>query len=129
MEKSIDIRKVNVGDTLYRVMRINHFFSQQKIRMVDKDGIEWYRYDRDRFEYVIQNLKVIGKVTPTVEGDIDVDYGYIRVFAVRNDNQNDEIELCQPYDGDECEENHIFFDLGDAEAYRLELEEADRDDD
>jgi hypothetical protein len=127
MEKSIDLRTVKVGDTLYRTQRINHFFSQKKLRMVDANGIEWYRYDKDRFEYIIETLTVVGKVTPTVEGEIDDgDYAIIRVYANVNGDKG-KTELWQHLGEDQCDENNVFFDLGDAEAYRLELVEQDRE--
>lgn len=114
---------------MYRTQRINHFFSQKKLRMVDANGIEWYRYDKDRFEYVVETLTVVGKVTPIVEGEIDDnDYAIIRVYAKVNGDKG-ETELWQYHTEEQCDENNVFFDLGDAEAYRLELIEIDREED
>ena len=45
-------------------------FSQQKICMIDEDGVEWHRYDRPAYRYSIAPVKVVGVVRYVVEGTV-----------------------------------------------------------
>ena len=66
----IDLKTLKFGDKVYIAKEENFVFSAQKIKMVDADGIEWYRYDRDRFTYEIQEITYCGKVTYLEEGEV-----------------------------------------------------------
>lgn len=69
----IDLKTLKFGDKVYIAKEENHSFSQKRITMKDADGVEWYRYDRDRFTYEIEELEYCGKVTYIEEGEIRFD--------------------------------------------------------
>lgn len=69
----IDFKALTFGDKIFIAKEENHVFAQKRITMVDADGIEWYRYDRDRFTYEIETITYCGKVTFIEEGEIRFD--------------------------------------------------------
>jgi len=58
----IDFDKLNFGDTIYVVNEKNNAFSKNRITMTDENGVEWYRYDRDHWEYSIAQIVYCGRV-------------------------------------------------------------------
>jgi hypothetical protein len=69
----IKLKELKFGDKVYVVKEDNHVFAQKRITMIDTDGIEWYRYDRDRFTYEIEEITYCGKVTFIARGDVRFD--------------------------------------------------------
>jgi hypothetical protein len=69
----IDFKALTFGDSIFIAKEKNYVFSAQKIKMIDADGIEWYRYDRDRFTYSVEEITYCGKVTFIHEGEIRFD--------------------------------------------------------
>lgn len=69
----IKLAELKFGDKVYVVKEDNHIFAQKRITMIDADGIEWYRYDRDRFTYEIEELEYCGKVRYIEEGKVRLD--------------------------------------------------------
>jgi hypothetical protein len=69
----IDFKTLTFGDSIFIAKEKNHVFSQQRIKMIDADGIEWHRYDRDRFSYEIVKITYCGKVTFVQEGEVRLD--------------------------------------------------------
>lgn len=67
----IDFKSLKFGDKVYIAKESNHVFAQNRITMKDANGIEWYRYDRDRFTYEIEEITYCGKVTFIEEGEVD----------------------------------------------------------
>lgn len=66
----IDFKSLKFGDKVYIAKESNHMMHQNRITMRDANGIEWYRYDRDRFTYEIEEVTYCGKVTFIEEGEI-----------------------------------------------------------
>ena len=66
----IIFKDLTFGDIVYKVVEKNHVMSQKRLTMTDADGAEWYRYDRERFEYSIEELTYVGKVTHHAEGEV-----------------------------------------------------------
>ncbi len=69
----IDFKALTFGDSIFIAKEKNYVFSAQKIKMIDADGIEWYRYDRDRFTYSVEEITYCGKVTFLQEGEVRLD--------------------------------------------------------
>ena len=62
--------KYNIGDKFWRVNKVYNRLSgvQKKIKMVDADGVEWYRYDKDTVEFDLKHVEIVGKFHAIVEG-------------------------------------------------------------
>lgn len=65
----INTDKLNFDDTIYVVDVKNNAFSKKKLKKVI-DGIEWFRYDLDNWEYTIEEIVYCGKVTYIEEGEV-----------------------------------------------------------
>lgn len=68
----IDPDKLKFDDVVYAVNEKNNAFLKKKIKMVDDNGVEWTRYDRDNWEYSINELVYCGRVTFEVTGEVPV---------------------------------------------------------
>jgi hypothetical protein len=66
----IDFKALTFGDKIFIAKEENYVFSAQKIKMTDAEGIEWFRYDRDRFTYSVEEITYCGKVTYIEEGEV-----------------------------------------------------------
>jgi hypothetical protein len=69
----INVNSLKFGDVIYIVDEKNNAFSKQKIKMVDKHGIEWFRYDLDNWEYSIKEIVYCGRVRHIEEGEVRFD--------------------------------------------------------
>jgi hypothetical protein len=69
----IIFKDLTFGDIVYKVVEKNNMMSQKRLVMTDVDGAEWYRYDIDRFEYSIEEIEYVGKVTHHEEGEVRYD--------------------------------------------------------
>ena len=69
----IKLEDVKLGDIVYHLETINNMLRKQRISMVDADGTEWYRYDRDDRTYEIHKYTHCGTVKYTTVGDIGDD--------------------------------------------------------
>ena len=69
----INLENMKFGDTVYIAKETNNSFSAKRITMVDADGNEWHRYDRDRWTFSIEEITYCGKVTFIEEGDVRFD--------------------------------------------------------
>lgn len=69
----VNITTLKFGDKVYVANERNNAFKRQKLKMVDADGVEWYRYDKDVWTYEIVELEYVGCVTYTVEGVVRFD--------------------------------------------------------
>jgi hypothetical protein len=69
----IAFNKLKFGDKVYIAKEENHVFAAKRIVMVDADGIEWYRYDRDRWVFSVEELTYCGTLTFIEEGEIRPD--------------------------------------------------------
>lgn len=58
------------GDDVYVVHISNNIFVRNRITMTDENGIEWYRYDREHWDYSIENIQYCGKLTFIEEGEV-----------------------------------------------------------
>lgn len=68
----IDHKKLVIGDTVYTVKEQNNAFWKKKIKTVI-DGVEWFRYDRDHWEYTVEEIVYCGYVEVTTIGEVEPD--------------------------------------------------------
>jgi hypothetical protein len=62
---------MNIGDSIYHLKTILNAFSRKKIKMIDEQGIEWYRYDKHVQEFELETHTIVGKISVIVEGAVD----------------------------------------------------------
>ena len=113
---------IKIGDTLYRVTEVHNwiFGRSSKIKMVDDEGVEWFRYEKPNVEYVVESWEVIGKVTPIIEGEVeDSDHSYTIDIVLRNKKTSEKetesilLDTSLP---------NFFTDIADAESVRQDKE-------
>ncbi len=110
----IELTKLKFGDRVYVVNEKNNAFTKKKIEMTDEDGITWFRYDRDHWEYSIVELEYCGRVTFAEEGLVQEDQ-----------NRNTEYHFLYPDGKIEPEYDYKrpgdfvdwFYTVAEAEAY------------
>lgn len=66
----IDLSKLQFGDVIYHIEHINSILTRHKIKMIDANGVEWYRYDRPTWLYKIHELMYVGSVVKICRGKI-----------------------------------------------------------
>ena len=74
----------NIGDKFWQVS-IVPLWNSEKIKMIDADGMEWYRYPNGRHKYEINELEIIGRLFFRIEGEgsIWAEEDYVGRYAVR----------------------------------------------
>lgn len=109
----IDISKFKFGDIVYEVNEHNNSFSKKKLKMIDAEGNEWFRYDRPQYEYPIHELVYCGKVIMVVSGDVYKDNIYETQYHFRCNNN----EITYEYEGVIPKIDYWFATKEEAEAY------------
>lgn len=82
-----------IGEKFW-VLSVTKNFNSEKIKMVDSEGIEWYRYPDGKNTYKIDELEVVGKLTFNIEGEGSLwcEEEYVDRYAVRvNGDHLDEV--------------------------------------
>jgi hypothetical protein len=117
----VEFEELKFGDKIYVAKEENHVFAQQRITMKDADGIEWHRYDRDRFTYEIEVIEYCGKVTFVEEGEVRFDEDRLTEYHFRypNGQIHGETEPSWPEDF-----NDWFTTREEAEKYIQNLRES-----
>ena len=119
---TINPNDIKIGDTLYNVKEVHNWFHgrSNKIKMVDEDGVEWFRYEKPNIEYVIESWEVIGKVTPMIEGEIEEsEHSYTIDIVLRNKKTSEKETECILLDKPLP---YYFIDIADAESVRQDKE-------
>ena len=62
--------KYNIGDEFYVVSRKTISLERKKEVKVDENGVEWFRYLNERFEYSLKKSKIIALNYIVFEGPI-----------------------------------------------------------
>ena len=107
--------ELKFGDKVYVVNEQNNIMKKKRIVMTDSDGVEWYRYDRDHWEYEIQELEYTGKVTYMEEGEVRFDEDRVNEYHFKHpcghtypENEGeDEYFLNNWFNTEEEAEDHI----------------------
>lgn len=96
----IDFESLKFGDKVYVAKEENHSFRVKKIRMVDAEGIEWYRYDKPRWTFSIEEIVYCGKVTFIEEGEVRFDEDRETQYHFKYPNGQIHYEYNNEYDID-----------------------------
>lgn len=92
--------KRKIGDVYYRInKRLSN--SRNKIKMIDSDGVEWFRYDKERIEYSISKFTITAILVKTLQGDEDIN-DYYHSFDLQTEYflRDEDKELEQWYEED-----------------------------
>jgi hypothetical protein len=117
--------KYNIGDKFWRVNKIFNRLTgaQKKLKMVDADGVEWYRYDKQNVEFQLTQAEIVGKYNAIVEGhNMWYEDDYCGRYCMKIGDHLDEVwedEL----DGEHCADSAYFQTKEDAEEYIKEQSE------
>jgi hypothetical protein len=65
--------RLNIGDSVFVADEICNAFTKQKLKMVDANGVEWYRYDRDNWSYTVTEATFCGFVNVACVGEVNTD--------------------------------------------------------
>lgn len=68
----INKHNLRFGSIVYQVEEKNNAFIKKKLKTVI-DGVEWFRYDRDHWEYSVKELVYCGRTIVIIEGEVDND--------------------------------------------------------
>lgn len=115
----------NIGDKFW-VLSVMKNWNSNKIKMVDAEGIEWYRYPDGKNTYKIDELEVVGKLFLNIEGEGSLwcEEEYVDRYAVRvNGDHIDEVWQ-EDLDG-ERGYPYYFRSREEAEAKIVELKAAE----
>jgi hypothetical protein len=115
----INFDKLNLGDTIYVVNEKNNAFLKKRITMIDENGVEWVRYDRDHWEYSIAQIVYCGRVEFQEVGEVR--FSEDRQTELHFRFSDGQIHSDYLDDINECEE--WFHTHGEAEAYIAELKQ------
>lgn len=58
----------NIGEKFW-VLNVMKNWKSEKIKMIDSEGTEWYRYPDGTNTYKIDELEIVGKLFFTIEGE------------------------------------------------------------
>ena len=111
----IVFNELKFGDKVYVVNEKNNVIKKKRIFMTDGEGVEWYRYDREHWEYDIEVLEYCGKVTYMEEGEVRFDEDGLDKYHFRHPSGQiymeqdgaDEYFLEHWFNSEEEAEDHI----------------------
>jgi hypothetical protein len=96
----IDFESLEFGDKIYVVKERNHIMTAKRIKMVDSDGVEWYRYDKPKWTFEIEEITYCGKVTYVEEGEVRFSEDRIGEYHFRWSSGQIHYEYDDPYNPD-----------------------------
>ena len=111
----------NIGDKFW-VLSVMKNWNSNKIKMVDAEGIEWYRYPEGKNTYKIDELEVVGKLFFNIEGEGSLwnEEEYVDRYAVRMNGEHLDEVWQEDLDG-ERGYPYYFHSREEAEAKIAEL--------
>lgn len=86
--------KYNIGDKFWRVNKIFNRLTgaQKKLKMIDADGVEWFRYDKDSVEFDLKQVEIVGIFHAVIEGhNIWNEDEYCSRYCMKNGDIYDEV--------------------------------------
>lgn len=114
----IDASTLNLGDAVYIVDERNNAFTKKKLKTV-VDGVEWFRYDRDHWEYNVTEIVYCGHVTVIAEGEVDSDSNCQNQMHFKYSDGN----IYYEYEKDIGDLAEWFHTRQEAETYAAEMRE------
>lgn len=85
----IDFKKLRIGDKIFHIEEEFNSFSRKKIVMVDQEGLEWYRYDKQLRVYSIKEYACVGKCTPVIAGKVIAEEVNDMMYFIENEKGMD----------------------------------------
>ena len=67
----VDYDELKFGDVIYNIRTKLQVFEPRKISKIDENGVEWFRYNKDRYKYDIEEYKYIGRAEVHIFGEVD----------------------------------------------------------
>jgi hypothetical protein len=88
-EEFNDYLTYNIGEK-YWVLSVSKNWNSEKIKMVDSNGVEWYRYPEGQNNYRIDELEIVGKLYHRIEGVGSIWYeeGFVDRYCVRMNGEH-----------------------------------------
>lgn len=86
--------KYKIGDKFWRVAKAFNRLSGQanKVKMVDTNGVEWYRYDKDNISLDLMEVEVVGTYEPVIEGhSMWNEEEFVERYCLRLGEANEEV--------------------------------------
>lgn len=65
--------ELSLGDTIYNITDNLHTFSRKKIFKVDKDGVEWFRYDKPTRTFGLDIFTYVGRAESHIIGYVSLE--------------------------------------------------------
>ena len=111
----------NIGEKFW-VLNVMKNWNSEKIKMIDADGNEWYRYPDGTNNYKIDEFEVVGKLTFRIEGEGALwnEEEYVDRYVVRVNGEHLDEVWQEDLDG-ERGYPYYFRSREDAEAKIVEL--------
>lgn len=116
----IIFKDLTFGTIVYKVNTKNNMIGRKRFVMTDADDVEWYRYDRDSFEYSIEEIEYVGKVTHHKEGKVRFNEEHLTEFHFK---YPDGQIYCEYYGDDEHNLDDWFTTSEEAETEMARLKE------
>lgn len=115
----------NIGDKFW-VLNVMKNWNSEKIKMVDAEGTEWYRYPDGKNTYKIDEFEIVGKLFFTIEGEGALwnEEEYVDRYAVRVNGEHLDEVWQEDLDG-EHGYPYYFRSREEAEAKIAELKAAE----
>lgn len=76
-----------VGKLVYRLQIVSTLKSRKKLTMVDSNGVEWHRYDKEDWTYNILPMNICGSIKQIVHGIVDKDHIQQDAYFLREVNK------------------------------------------
>lgn len=93
MTMQIDFSTKEFGFEVYKLLSRLNAFSRSKIRMVDENGVEWFRYNKELHDFEYEKFSYIGKREIRSFGQVDIDdESYMNDTEYYLKNEDGEIE-------------------------------------
>lgn len=113
----IEVSTIRLNDVVYKVNENNHYFNRKKIKMIDADGVEWYRYDRPILSYTVDEYQLEGIVSVAVIGKVKNPDQYEDEYHFVNIVTGKQFEI----DPDDSFWELAFYDRAEAEQVATQL--------
>lgn len=114
----IDYKSLNLGDVVYIVTERNNGFKKKKITTV-VDGVEWFRYDLDHWEYTVAEIVYCGRVIIIIKGNVELDHDCQNQMHFKYSDGN----IYYEYEKDIGDLAEWFHTRAEAETYAVEMRE------
>lgn len=118
----INKHKLKFGDIVYEVEEKNNAFTKKKLKTII-NGVEWFRYDRDHWEYSVKQIVYCGRTNVTIEGEVSDDTSYESELHFKYPDGN----IYSEFENNIAEVKDWFHTKKEAEAYVEKLKEARRE--